>query len=59
MTQVLVFVCEVESDQTHPEIGTYFDTMNTDWTFLDTRLAAVINPDEANHDLTTLVKEVL
>lgn len=59
MSKVLVFVVEVEDDQEHSPIGSYFDVSNNTWDFIDARLAAVINPDEANHDLTNLVRKVL
>lgn len=59
MTQVLIFAVEVEDDQELPVIGSYFDVMNNKWTFIDSRLAAVINTDEANHDLPELIKEII
>jgi hypothetical protein len=59
MTKVLIFAVEVEDDQDLPDIGTYFDVSNNMWDFMDSRLSAVINPDEANHDMYELIKESL
>lgn len=58
MSKVLIFAVEVD-DIDNAFRGEYFDVLNSTHTFNDARMVAVINPDEANHDMHELIKEVL
>jgi len=53
----MIFAVEVESDQETPEIGEYFDAANDKWTWLDIRLAAVL--DSHDKHIPDAVKEIL
>jgi hypothetical protein len=58
VSQILVFVCEVETDQTTPAIGSFGDWVTGEWAFLDVRLAA-IEPNRARSDVHERINRVL